>query len=98
MTGGQRRVWRPDRPVSVTGLLFPHRRGPGDPTFRIEGDAVWRGVRAPTGPVTLRLMSRPAEGDVVAEAWGPGSGWALDHLPALLGADDDPAGFRADLH
>jgi len=92
------REWRPERPVSVLGLLSPHRRGPGDPTFRIEGDAVWRGIRTPVGPATLRLVARPAERGVVAEAWGPGSTWALDHVPSLLGADDDPSGFRPDLH
>ncbi|HET7430963.1 MAG TPA: DNA-3-methyladenine glycosylase 2 family protein [Nocardioides sp.] len=97
-TERERRVWRPDRPVSVTGLLLPHRRGAGDPTFRIDGDAVWRGIRTPCGPVTLRLAPRPADGEVVADAWGPGRGWALDRVPALLGDDDDPAGFRPDLH
>ena len=28
----------------------------------------------------------------------PGAGWALDHVPAMLGADDDPTGFRPELH
>jgi len=92
------RVWRPDAPVSVLGLLAPHRRGAGDPTFRVHGDDVWRGVRAPTGPVSLRIAARARDGVVRAAAWGPGADWALDHLPALLGADDDPEGFRADLH
>jgi 3-methyladenine DNA glycosylase/8-oxoguanine DNA glycosylase len=98
VTAAEQRVWRPDRPVSITGMLFPLRRGAGDPTYRIDGDAVWRGIRTPTGPVTLRLLARPAEGDVLADAWGPGRTWALDHVPALLGAEDDPTGFRADLH
>jgi 3-methyladenine DNA glycosylase/8-oxoguanine DNA glycosylase len=43
-------------------------------------------------------MARASDGEVRGEAWGAGADWALDHLPALLGADDDPAGFRADLH
>jgi 3-methyladenine DNA glycosylase/8-oxoguanine DNA glycosylase len=30
---------------------------------------------------------------ISATAWGPGAGWLLDALPALLGAADDPAGF-----
>lgn len=30
---------------------------------------------------------------VLGRAWGPGAEWALDSLPGLLGADDDPAGF-----
>jgi 3-methyladenine DNA glycosylase/8-oxoguanine DNA glycosylase len=80
------------------GALAGLRRGPGDPTFRVVGDHVWRGIRTPTGPATLRLGARPRDAEVEADAWGPGAVWALDHVPALLGADDDPAGFRADLH
>jgi len=102
VVAAEQRAWRPGRPVSVLGMLGPHRRGPGDPTFRIEsrreGDAVWRGIRTPVGPVTLRLTGRPADGEVLAEAWGPGSTWALVNVPALLGDDDDPSGFRPDLH
>jgi 3-methyladenine DNA glycosylase/8-oxoguanine DNA glycosylase len=30
----------------------------------------------------------------VAQAWGPGAGWLLEALPGLLGAADDPSGFR----
>jgi len=31
---------------------------------------------------------------VAARAWGPGADWALAALPDLLGASDEPAGFR----
>jgi 3-methyladenine DNA glycosylase/8-oxoguanine DNA glycosylase len=95
---GQRRVWRPEWPVSVLGAIGDLRRGPADPTFRTDGGDVWRGIRTPTGPVSLRLRARPRDGDVVAHAWGPGAGWALDRVPAMLGADDDADGFRPDLH
>ena len=98
MTEGERRVWRPGWPVSVMGALFGLRRGAGDPTFRVIGDRVWRGIRTPTGPVSLRLDTRPRDGEVEGEAWGPGAQWALDTFPAMLGDDDDPTGFRADLH
>ena len=82
----------------MLGLLGPHRRGAGDPTFRLRADTVWLGLRTPVGPATLAVMARASDGEVRGEAWGAGADWALDHLPALLGADDDPAGFRADLH
>jgi 3-methyladenine DNA glycosylase/8-oxoguanine DNA glycosylase len=95
---GQVRAWRPDWPVSVLGALHGLRRGAGDPTFRIHQDRVWRGIRTPTGPATLALATTLRDGEVHAEAWGPGSGWALDHVPALLGADDDPSEFRPGLH
>jgi 3-methyladenine DNA glycosylase/8-oxoguanine DNA glycosylase len=94
----QRRVWRPDWPCQVAGVLGQQRHGGGDPTFRAYADDVWRGIRTPDGPATLRVEPRPGEADVLAEAWGPGAAWALDHVPAMLGADDDPGGFRADLH
>jgi 3-methyladenine DNA glycosylase/8-oxoguanine DNA glycosylase len=80
----------------VGQVLSVLRKGPGDPTFRSDEDGtIWRGVRTPEGPVTLRLRARPAEGVVLAAAWGPGTDWVLDALPAMLGADDDPSGFVA---
>ncbi|GAC1655212.1 MAG: 3-methyladenine DNA glycosylase [Candidatus Dormibacteraceae bacterium] len=49
-------------------------------------------TRTPDGPVTLRLRM---EGDILrAQAWGPGSGWALEKVPTLVGEGDDPAGFE----
>lgn len=70
------------------------RKGGGDPTFHLEADGtIWRGIGTPVGPATVRLRSRPADGEVHATAWGPGSEWALDSVPAMLGADDDPSGF-----
>ncbi|WP_030694359.1 DNA-3-methyladenine glycosylase [Streptomyces globisporus] len=72
--------------------LGPLRRGPADPTFRATPDgSVWRASRTPDGPGTLRV--RIEEGRPGAEAWGPGAGWLLDRLPALLGAEDDPTAF-----
>lgn len=83
----------------MTQLLEPLRRGSGDPTFRRDPDGVlWRGVRTPAGTATLRLESRPRLGEVRADAWGAGAEWVLDALPAMLGADDDPAGFPAHRH
>ncbi|WP_370413102.1 DNA-3-methyladenine glycosylase [Streptomyces fradiae] len=70
--------------------LGPLRRGPGDPTFRTTADgSVWRASRTPDGAGTVRV--RAADGR--AEAWGPGGGWLMARLPALLGAEDDPAAF-----
>ncbi len=87
-------MWRPGWPCPVHTVLSVSRRGPADPTYRIDRDGtVWRGLRTPEGLVTLRLVDRPRDGEVRAAAWGPGAAWALDRLPAMLGADDDPAGF-----
>ena len=88
------RTWRPDWPCPVGQILGQSRRGPGDPTYRIDGARHWRGLRTPDGPASLLVEPRPAESVVEARAWGPGASWALDTLPRLLGADDDPSGFE----
>ncbi len=70
------------------------RRGAGDPTYRIDPDGtIWRGLRTPQGTATLRVNSRPSLGEVQATSWGDGAEWVLEQLPAMLGAEDDPAGF-----
>ncbi|GAA2928414.1 hypothetical protein GCM10020221_25400 [Streptomyces thioluteus] len=82
----------PPGPYDLGRTLGVLARGPGDPAYRVAADgAVWRASRTPAGPGTVRMAAR--DGRVLAEAWGPGGDWLLDHLPALLGADDDPAAF-----
>jgi 3-methyladenine DNA glycosylase/8-oxoguanine DNA glycosylase len=94
-TPAQARVWRPGRPCPVSAILGRHRRGAGDPTYRIDArGAHWRGLRTPEGPATLRIEARPREGEVHAEAWGAGATWALASVPDLLGAADDVSGFE----
>jgi 3-methyladenine DNA glycosylase/8-oxoguanine DNA glycosylase len=89
------RLWRPSWPCPVAAVLRPGRRGAGDPTFRTDADGtIWRGLRTPGGVVTLRVESRTNDGRVHATAWGPGAEWALEHLPAMLGEEDDPTGFE----
>lgn len=87
------RHWVPPGPYDLLGNLGVLRRGPGDPTYRVRDGALWRTSRTPQGPVTLRIV-QGAE-DVCAQAWGSGAAWALDQLPALLGADDVPGEFVA---
>jgi 3-methyladenine DNA glycosylase/8-oxoguanine DNA glycosylase len=79
----------------VAAILSVARRGPGDPTYRTEADGTtWRGIRTPEGISTLRLRGGAYDAEVHAAAWGPGADWVLEQLPAMLGADDDPAGFE----
>jgi 3-methyladenine DNA glycosylase/8-oxoguanine DNA glycosylase len=73
-------------------LAALQRGGPGDPTIRFEDAGVWRATRTPAGPATTHLA--PAPRGVLVEAWGPGSEWALDHAPVLLGSLDPADGFR----
>ncbi|MDP3893553.1 DNA-3-methyladenine glycosylase [Nocardioides sp.] len=92
---GQVREWRPDWPCPVAAVLRVHRRGPGDPTYRIDkAGRHWLGLRTPEGTATLRVEALTDDGLVRAIAWGAGQHWALDGLPALLGAEDDPSGFE----
>ncbi len=85
--------WRAPYAINVHRTLSVHRRG-GDPTYRVQPDgSVWRAVRTPIGPGTLRLRADPSSGVVHAAAWGPGAEWLLDSVPSMLGADDDVDGF-----
>lgn len=89
------RIWRPPWPLDVAAALEPHRRGRGDPAYRVTPDgAIWRASFTPDGPGTLRVLARPALGEVEAQAWGPGAGRLLEELPDLLGARDDPDSLR----
>lgn len=70
------------------------RRGGSDPTFASAGRIIWKGWRTPEGPATV-WVSQPRPGDpVTARVWGAGSSWVSTRLPAMLGAHDDPSGFR----
>ena len=89
------RVWRPGWPCPVGSVLGVHRRGAGDPTYRVLADGSHaRAIRTPEGVATLVVAADSAAGEVRGQAWGPGAGWALDRLPRMLGADDDPTGFE----
>jgi 3-methyladenine DNA glycosylase/8-oxoguanine DNA glycosylase len=92
------RQWLAPFPVDVPLTLSVHRRGGGDPAYRVDASgAVWRTSLTPEGPGTLRVRSRLGTRDtlVTGQAWGPGAAWLLDGLPAQLGADDDQTGFAA---
>jgi 3-methyladenine DNA glycosylase/8-oxoguanine DNA glycosylase len=91
---GLSRTWRPARPLDLDATLGIFRHGGRDPAHQIEPHvAHWRASRTPAGPVTLRVAVRRGDGEVDALAWGEGAAWALDTLPRLLGAEDDPTGF-----
>src|ERR1022692_3123485 len=94
------RQWQLPFPLDVRLVLSVHRRGGGDPAYAVDpAGAVWRTSLTPDGPGTLRVLSRSAEVPgstlVTGQAWGPGAGWLLDHVPAQLGGQDDRSGFTA---
>ncbi len=90
---GERVVLEPPFPVDLRLTLGPYRCGPRDPTCRINGHVVTRAVRTSEGPATLRF--EPRAGDISVTAWGPGTTPALRDAAAMLGFDDDDAGFVA---
>ena len=89
------RTWTPTYDGLRLSMMLVHRRGPGDPAYRLVDGVHWRALRTPEGAATLAVHARAERGgDVEAQAWGPGADWALDRLPALLGAEDDVSGFE----
>ena len=84
-------TWRPGYPVDVRQIMAPLRHGNADPTFRWVPSGVWRASRTAQGPVSMLI--EPVHGGIRARAWGPGAAQAIETLPRLLGAEDDPAGL-----
>ncbi|MFD8732563.1 hypothetical protein [Streptomyces sp. NPDC059611] len=87
------RCWAPPAPYDLPRTLRVLRRGRSDPACLQEADGTWwRTSRTTKGPVTLRITDHPDATTgrlITGTAWGPGDDWALEQLPALLGADDD---------
>jgi 3-methyladenine DNA glycosylase/8-oxoguanine DNA glycosylase len=54
-------------------------------------DGWWAPMRTPQGPATLHL--RRKDQSVEAMAYGPGTEWALESTPGLVGVLDDPVSF-----
>lgn len=88
--GGRVRVWAAGRPVPVDTILAPLCRGSGDPTYHRRPGEVWRAMRTPEGPATIVLPQTSPDGEIEASAWGPGAFWALERMPRMIGADDEP--------
>jgi 3-methyladenine DNA glycosylase/8-oxoguanine DNA glycosylase len=85
-----------DAPLDLRVVLGPLVRGSGDPTIRVSSGAAIRASTTPDGPGSIEI--RFTGGTVRAWAWGRGADRLLAGLPALLGLDDDPAGFDPSLH
>jgi 3-methyladenine DNA glycosylase/8-oxoguanine DNA glycosylase len=90
------RRWTPTWPVDLVTTLSVLQHGRHDPTVQVRAGQVWRTTRTPGGVATVHYARSGA--DVLVRAWGPGAGHALEEVPRLLGADDDPSGFAHDAH
>ncbi|WP_434809800.1 DNA-3-methyladenine glycosylase family protein [Microbacterium sp. bgisy189] len=88
--------FRPRQSIDVWRAVRPQQRGGQDPSQTSTAGVIWRAVRTPQGVATVAI--RPERTRTRAAAWGPGADWALEQLPRLCGADDDPTGFDASRH
>jgi len=79
-------------PLDLRLTLGVLREGAGDPCLRLSSTDAVRVTRTPEGPATIELEVRGTE--LIARAWGPGAGWALDHAGDLVGLHDDPGDLR----
>src|SRR5438874_8450367 len=94
LEAGMVREWQVPFPLDVQLTLSAHRRGSNDPAYRVDAaGAVWRTSLTPDGPGTLCINVTSRCAVVTGHAWGPGSAWLLDTLPAQLGFHDDRSGF-----
>lgn len=86
----------PGREVDLASTLAPFAQGRTDPAVQRTADGWWFALATEAGDASL-LVRRAAEG-VEALAWGGGAAEALAGVPALLGAEDDDAGFEPGRH
>lgn len=89
-------IYRPSHPLDLMRTVGMLQRGPHDPTMFIEHGRIWMARRTDAGIATLCL--RQDSRVIHVAAWGPGAAEALDQVPRLCGADDDPSGFDISSH
>lgn len=83
------RTLDPGFPLTVHATLSVHRRGSGDPAYRVAADgSIWRAVHTPDGPGTVAIATVAANW-IRVRAWGPGAEWLVDSAPEMLGLHDD---------
>jgi hypothetical protein len=88
--------YRPPAPIDARRAIAFQQRGAHDPAQTTADGTIWRASRTPDGVATLAISA--TRHGIRAAAWGPGSAWALDQLPRLCGAADDPTGFDGSRH
>ncbi|MGB1505839.1 MAG: DNA-3-methyladenine glycosylase family protein [Acidimicrobiales bacterium] len=73
------------RPRQATDLRFALL---GVASVTSVGGVRWWSTVTPDGPASVAFRTG-TDGTIRADAWGPGTDWALTQLPSLLGADDE---------
>jgi len=88
--------WYPGGPYDLVRTLRPLLRGNSDPSFAVDGDAIWNAFTTAEGPATIRLSpagSAEMKHRVDVQAWGPGAAAAAAAVPRRLCAHDDWSAF-----
>jgi len=88
--------YRPRTAIDARRAVMAQQQGAHDPAHTTAGPVIWRAMRTPDGVATLAI--RIDRERIRGAAWGHGASWALDQLPRLCGAGDDPTGFDASRH
>ncbi|MEM9515993.1 MAG: DNA-3-methyladenine glycosylase 2 family protein [Actinomycetota bacterium] len=95
MTTGSRTLQAPG--INVPDTLQPIGIYAADPTHRWAGHSFAKAVITPDGAGTMRVTWHD-DGNIDAEAWGPGSDWLLERAPRWVGLTDALDGFDPSLH
>ncbi len=85
-TPDQSTVWRPRHDLNLKVTLMWVK------TSQRRNGVGWWATETPQGSASVAF--RAVSGEILADAWGPGAEWAIKQVPALLGGQDDPSGFR----
>ena len=80
---------RLDFAVDPRLTIAPLWHAVGNQQMRFDAASLLRATRTSEGPASVRLTF--GRGEVNVQAWGPGAGAAVEAVPDLLGARDDPA-------
>ena len=73
-------------PLDLRRTLAPLSHGPGDSTIRLGVGRAWWATRTEDGPAAVAIVH--GDGQLNAEAQGPGAERVLDAIPALLSLED----------
>ena len=80
--------------MDINLVLRPLVMFAGDPTIRLRPGLAERATWTPEGPGSIRVTWRSGEHVANVETFGAGGNWPIDRAPQLLGATDDPSGFK----
>lgn len=79
--------------IDLRACLSPLAALPRDPTVRLTAGRFERATLTPEGAASVVVTWGRPGGSAEVETFGDGAAWLLERAPALLGCEDDVAGF-----